>query len=113
MLMHQSRETVGSTPAREYPYWGPRSSSEDKGVPLTLASAVEDAVVVEPEKKKREYKDMEEKHEGEQHAKVDMNTVCIQYSMLTPMKLVRLTLLVNITDPVHCDRLVRQGQGRH
>jgi H+-transporting ATPase len=29
----------------------------------------------EPEKKKREYKDMEEKHEGDLHAKVDMNTV--------------------------------------
>lgn len=28
-----------------------------------------------PEKKKREYKEMEEKHQGDLHAKVDMNTV--------------------------------------
>lgn len=28
-----------------------------------------------PQKKKREYKEMEEKHAGDLHAKVDMNTV--------------------------------------
>lgn len=32
---------------------------------------------VAPERKKREYKDMEEKHEGDLHAKVDMNTVSL------------------------------------
>ena len=31
-----------------------------------------------PERKKREYKEMEEKHAGDQHAKVDMNTVSIR-----------------------------------
>ena len=30
-----------------------------------------------PEKRKREYKDMEEKHGGDLHARVDMNTVCL------------------------------------
>ena len=34
-----------------------------------------EAPAAEPEKKKREYKDMEEKKEGDLHARVDMNTV--------------------------------------
>ncbi|KAL7420499.1 plasma membrane H+-ATPase [Cryptotrichosporon argae] len=41
----------------------------------TATSAPAPAVNEAPEKKKREYKDMEEKHQGDLHAKVDMNTI--------------------------------------
>ncbi|KAK1925711.1 plasma membrane H+ ATPase [Papiliotrema laurentii] len=41
----------------------------------TAPVATEEAAAEEPIKKKREYKDMEEKHEGDLHAKVDMNTI--------------------------------------
>ncbi len=36
-----------------------------------------------PEKKKREYKDMEEKGHGDLHARVDMNTVSVSSSSRT------------------------------
>ncbi|KAK4683590.1 H+-transporting ATPase, partial [Tremellales sp. Uapishka_1] len=39
------------------------------------APAAPPAMDDEPEKKKREYKDMEEKHDGDHHALVDLNTI--------------------------------------
>ncbi|ORY31818.1 plasma membrane H+ ATPase [Naematelia encephala] len=46
------------------------SNAAPEQVPATDATTAP-----EPEKKKREYKDMEEKHTGDLHAKVDMNTI--------------------------------------
>ena len=51
-----------------------------------------------PEKKKREYKDMEEKHTGDQHAKVDMNTVSIPFRAESPLRYRQ--------DSIHCYRPV-------
>jgi hypothetical protein len=50
---------------------------------LTSTAADEPALDSAPEKKKREYKDMEEKHEGDTHARVDLNTVSIILSVST------------------------------
>jgi hypothetical protein len=41
----------------------------------SIPAAVETAA--EPEKKKREYKDLEEKHEGDLHARVDVKTITL------------------------------------
>ncbi|KAL1405851.1 plasma membrane H+-ATPase [Vanrija albida] len=45
---------------------------KESSLPVAAAPAVEAA---EPEKKKREYKEMEEKHEGDQHARVALNEI--------------------------------------
>lgn len=43
-----------------------------------MLTTLAEPAAAEPEKKKREYKDMEEKHDGDLHAKVDMNTVSLK-----------------------------------
>jgi len=58
-------------PADEVPV--KESALGGAGAPATKAPAP--SMDAAPEKKKREYKDMEEKHAGDQHAKVDMNTI--------------------------------------
>jgi hypothetical protein len=75
---------------------------------LTTSSATKaggPALDAAPDKKKREYKDMEEKHAGDQHAKVDMNTVS--------RSLVSQTISLTRTDSIHRYRSLRQRQGRH
>ena len=52
-----------------------KHTPEEVPIKETSAPAAAEPVAAEPEKRKREYKGMEEKHEGDLHAKVDMNTI--------------------------------------
>lgn len=87
-----------------------------------MTASEEPAIDSEPAKKKREYKEMEEKHEGDLHAKVDMNTVSSTLVALLASFVLFIPLfglksffpnLAYIPDPVHRYRPVRQGQGRY